>query len=127
MGYFIGSLMKRRYKEDVPILRRIFWGKKRWILTSDFTYAYLDQNGSKQYITAPQGMITDGGTIPRCFWWYVKPSSRKLFPAYVIHDVMRKNPIKFDRKEADRLFFDMLIELGLDTNKAVIMFLAVSK
>ena len=127
MGYFIGSLTKRRYKEDVPFLRRLFWGRKRWILTSDFTYVHLHRDGYRHYITAPKGMITDGGTIPRLFWWYVKPSSRKLFPAYVIHDVMRKNPIKFDRKEADKIFFDMLIELGVDTNKAVTMFLAVSK
>jgi len=126
MGFFVGQLKKKRYKDKgISVLKALVWGRKRWILLQDFTYVAFDKDGNKIYITAPKGMITDGGTIPRFMWWYVSPSNKKFFPAYVIHDIMRKNPIKFEKSFSDVTFYEMLIELQAKEKKALNMFYAV--
>jgi len=128
MGQFTSKLQKKRYYAlKVSFWRWVFWGRKRWVLLADFGYETFNKHGQKVEIIAPAGMITDGGTVPRIIWWYVKPGYRKFFPAYVIHDVMRKNQVKYTRQFADDTFLEMLLALGAKKDKALNMYFAVSK
>ena len=44
-------------------------------------------------ITVPRGFITNLGTIPRCLWWFIKPS--ELGEASVVHDyLLQENAVR---------------------------------
>lgn len=126
MGRFVGTLMLQKYRDPtIPRWRRWFWGRQRWQLLDDFVYVTFDSDGLKHTIVAPVGMVTDGGTIPRICWWYVRPGNKKFLPAYVIHDIMCIRRDIYNRRFADDTFHDMLIELGCPVRKALLMFNAV--
>ena len=77
----------------------------------------------KQTLTAPQGMITDGASIPRFFWRIIgSPLSGKYRQAAVIHDAgylgvlewrsgtVQKN---YTRQEVDDMFLLLMEALGV--------------
>ena len=39
-------------------------------------------------ITVHPGFVTDGGSVPRLFWWYVAPFTGPEGAAFVIHDIL---------------------------------------
>jgi hypothetical protein len=89
----------------------------RWTLLAPLTYT-----GSTGAITAPEGMVTDGASIPRWLWWLLSPTGRWLAAA-VIHDMGcdlvdrgTPHPLMPTRKEADRVFHEAMRSVG--TNRA---------
>lgn len=62
-------------------------------------------------LTAPAGMITDLGSIPRIFWNIVPPNGKPT-DAYVIHDYLYATQ-RFTRAESDACLLRMMTSLGV--------------
>jgi len=95
---------------------------------------YIDKKGRTH--RAPANMPTDGLSIPRFFWRVVDPPmSSKYLAAAIIHDHycykaahLADSDIKAARKlrkDADKLFYEMLRYLGCGFVKAKAMYRAV--
>lgn len=74
------------------------------MLLEDFTY--FD-------VTVPAGFVTDGASVPRVFWPILPPYKRTK-KAAVVHDYLCRHVVKTydERKSADKLFKEMLIDSG---------------
>lgn len=73
-------------------------------------YRYIS---SKGIIHAPEGMETDGASIPRVFWNILSPDG-DYFGAAVIHDwLYSKNNFEFDRLESDLIFKEAMFNIGV--------------
>lgn len=78
---------------------------------------------------APEGTETDLSSIPRIFWTLFPPVD-DYDPAAVIHDAGYNNKLQtimgrrvFTTKEvADNLFFEAMISLGVDKDRAKAMY-----
>jgi len=92
---------------------------------------YTDADGVR--VKAPTGMPTNGGSIPRAFWDTIGPPyASKFLPAYMIHDKLcgdANHLASADavfgrklRKEADKLFYEMIRFLGCNRVKAWLMY-----
>lgn len=66
-------------------------------------------------LTIPAGFKSDGASVPRFFWRIVfPPGDAKALRAAFAHDyIYRTHPPGWTRKEADRLFLDLLIADGV--------------
>lgn len=86
-------------------------GSALWKLTHYFRYV-----SSLGIITVPTGFITDGTSIPRCFWNILGPHGPYL-PAAVVHDYLyspwSKSHFPCDRYTADWLFKEAMWNLGI--------------
>ena len=78
----------------------------------------LEINGFK----IKRGFVVDGASIPFGFRSAFNPMG-KVFPAAIVHDYMCK--YDFDRKEADDLFYENMLECGVNRGRAYIQYLAV--
>jgi len=84
----------------------------RAMLVEDLTYT--DKDGRRH--TAPAGMITDGGSVPKRFWRKVTSPYRDLLPAYILHDFYCQHARDIPdgkerralRKDADKLLAEMV-------------------
>ncbi len=89
---------------------------KTLTLTSHFVY---------KNIVVPSGFIYDGNSIPRAFRWFL--GKFEYMRASCVHDwlydVRCTNNI--NRKQADNIYRDMLIELGVSKIKANIAYVAI--
>jgi hypothetical protein len=67
-------------------------------------------------ITIPTGFLTDGASVPRCFWNVFYPFG-PYFPAALLHDFLysRASTAHFNmtRKDADNLFLEAMYNLGV--------------
>jgi hypothetical protein len=72
--------------------------------------------------TVPKGFITDGATVPRAAWALLPPV-HEYFPSAVLHDWLIE--MDYPRKQADQVFRDSMIELGVNKYRARIMYAAV--
>lgn len=89
-------------------------GFKTWRLVSDFKTSYC---------TVPRGFITDLASVPRFLWTIIPPFGR-YSQAAVVHDFLYEIP-EYPRKEADRIFYIMMLEYGTYPWKARVMYWAV--
>lgn len=76
---------------------------------------------------APKGMITDGASIPT---WAISRIGKRFAPEFrkaaVIHDhYVRKGERLRTYLQVQRVFYDILIDSGVDKNKALLMYAAV--
>jgi hypothetical protein len=62
--------------------------------------------------TVNKGFVSDGGTVPRLFWWLIPPVS-VYFTDAVLHDYLIKRG--FNRKYCDEQFRLSMIESGVGT------------
>lgn len=86
------------------------------VVTKDFT---------AHGITVPAGFHFDGASTPRALWSVVPPFKRTKKAACVHDWLCRKAKDKKDRKKADKLFYKMLLEAGLNEVRARAGYLGV--
>lgn len=64
-------------------------------------------------ITVPGGFITDGASIPRCFWNILAPFG-EYFEAAIIHDFLyTEENRRFTRKQSDDIFMEAMFNVGI--------------
>ena len=83
---------------------------KKWRLEADFEY-YTDLTPERKYIKIPAGFETDFASIPKIFLPFLEYRD-KFNKAAVIHDWLYHSK-QFDRKLADRIFFEAMEVLGI--------------
>ena len=93
-------------------------------------FSYVDTGGRVH--TATAGMITDGGSVPRFFWRLIGSPFTRCLPAYIIHDWYCERAADLAgqaandlRRQADRLFAEMLAYLGVSRLKRAMMYAGV--
>ena len=121
------SLKYKKHRDaNVNFWHWLIWGRSQWCTTADWYICFLSKFYEiKLEFVVTSNFITDGGTIPRIFWWYVTPWNRKWFDAYVLHDYLLKKGC--NRQFADVVFYDMLLQLGCPDDKALTLFYAVRR
>ena len=91
---------------------------ERWVLVEPLTYS-----GCRETFSVPAGFHTDFASTPRFLWWWLPPFGRYL-QAAVLHDYLYSSkPIP--RKDADRIFFRVMVEARTRVWRAGLMYLAV--
>jgi len=97
-------------------------GKDRIVLEKDLIY--LDCR-SKETFVIQAGFVCDGCSLPQFLWSVLgHPFSYPVRMAAILHDFLyRGNVVK--RKVADQMFYDALVETGMDDNKAQVFYLGV--
>jgi hypothetical protein len=91
--------------------------RKGYILTRPLKYL----NGQK-LITVPAGFETDLASIPRIFRPIFTGHGKSRKPA-ALHDYLYH--VRLDRKEADQIFYDALLAVGMNRLGAWTMYRAV--
>ena len=96
-------------------------GDNRFKLLEDFTF----DNGERVFLI-PANFITDGFTIPSLFS-PLQSHTGKGVEIAVVHDYCYSihRPDDITREEADLIFYNGLICLGINPIKAKLMYLAV--
>jgi len=86
-----------------------------YVLYEEYTYLRPEWN-----VTIPEGFVWDGASVPRFLWSIsgIRPDGR-IRAAALVHDYLYRYGGKvpscsrvFTRKEADRLFYEMIREAG---------------
>ncbi len=93
-------------------------GFKSYELVSDFV-----QHTSYGEIRVPMGTVTDLASIPRILWMILPPFGR-YSQAAVVHDYLYKSGL-FTRKEADKIFKELMLRYGTYKWKANVMYRSV--
>lgn len=82
-----------------------------------------------EVLRVPQGFEFDGASIPKMAQWLIGPPMGKYALAANIHDWLYMSRLLGDtkkgRKQADKLFKTVLIQLGISRWRTKMMFLAV--
>ena len=73
-------------------------------------------------VAVPAGFVTDGASVPRCFWWLFPPVGR-YFLAAVVHDWLLNTGVCW--REANRKFRQALEQQGVARWVVFVMFWAV--
>ena len=81
-------------------------------------------------VVVPAGEVTDGASVPRAFWWFAPKMSPMYLAAAIVHDHLygnkgRGNGFVMTREEADDLFLESMLWLGMRRWRARIMYRAV--
>ena len=79
------------------------------------SYLYKD-------IRIKKGYITNGADIPRFLWSVFPPNSPEYLSAVVLHDYMCSKIGVFTYKEADDMFYEAMIEIGVSKWKAKLFY-----
>lgn len=97
-----------------------------WETARQFAYE-IGWLGSGLTIEVEKGFLTDLGTIPFLFRWFLDPSDPKASAAFVLHDklCLLCNEGKFSRRTADAIFHEAMLVLRVPHWKAYLMFLGV--
>jgi len=76
-------------------------------------------------ITIKKGFITDGASIPRWLWSFTgSPFVGKYRKAAVLHDYIYRYRL-YNKKDADLLFYKIMLESGVSKFKAKLFYLAL--
>ena len=71
----------------------------------------------------PAGFVTDFASVPRCFWFILPPMGR-YGKAALLHDWLYYTKY-LPRSEADRVFLEVMLMMGVRSWKAYVMYSAV--
>ena len=100
------------------------WIKGKNKIYLEKTLEYWD-NRSKQLFVIPIGFESDCASIPKILWTIVgHPFQAKSRRPSVLHDFLYTNRV-VKRKVADQMFYDALIEEGMEEIKAQAFYLCV--
>ncbi len=100
------------------ILEKI--NSKKYALRSRLSFI-----NDKYEVEVNPGLITDGASIPKILWSFVgSPFSGKYVEAAIIHDALYDS-CTVSRKEADQIFYEIMISQNVNKIKAKIMYLGV--
>lgn len=91
-------------------------------LTENLVY---EMNENRIFIV-PKGFKTDFASIPRIFWTIIAPLGKHTLPA-VLHDFLYTEGYKMgiSRKEADKIFYNAMIDSFVNRFTANIMWACV--
>lgn len=92
-------------------------GFKTWELVKPFKTSIYNYE-----IVVPKGFKTDLASTPRLLWVLLPPFGR-YSQAAVVHDYLYR--IEHDRKEADAIFYELMLRYDTYKWKARLMWLAV--
>jgi len=104
-----------------PIVSPLKNGEK-WVVRKEFFYD-VGFEGSKDTIVVPSGFVTDFASVPRVLW-SIFPKWGVYGPASIIHDYLYFSHEK-TREEADYIFYEGMLVLGIKKWKAKILYNAV--
>ena len=100
-----------KYMLEKPYRRKLF---------EDFNFIY-----EGRAFTIKRGFWWDGASIPRFFWRIAgSPMTGKYYLAALVHDMFYATHY-FPRKQADTIFYDMMIHCGVGTVLAWTIYRAV--
>jgi hypothetical protein len=83
----------------------------------------LTENLTINGIDIPMGYETDFASVPRLFWSII-PTIGKHSIAALVHDYLYDNRIG-SRREADRLFLELMLQYNVNKLSAYIMYAGV--
>lgn len=95
---------------------------RTWKLVRSFTY-HVGNRYSRDVIRVPVGFTTDFASTPPCIWPLFPPWG-KYGKAAVVHDYLYWVKLK-TRKEADDIFREAMVILGVSRMKVFLMYWAV--
>ena len=72
----------------------------------------------------PKGFLSDGFSVPKCFWWLLSPISSKCLPTGIFHDYLYKYMIG-SRLQADQWLQGDLVKHGFWNVIAWLIFLFI--
>ena len=89
-------------------------------------YNYRVEYNGKSFLI-PRGFESDGASVPRLFWSLVfSPTDSHAATAGICHDyIYREQLPEWTREEADRMFYALLIEFGVNVASAQSAYLAL--
>lgn len=95
---------------------------EHWELAEDFDYTI----NNKFTIHVPKGFRTNLASSPRPLWFAISPFG-KHNAAAVVHDYLysKENNTGINRTLADKIFYKIMLECGVNKIKAKLMYLAV--
>ena len=91
---------------------------EEWVVRKEFIYE-VGSLGSGDKIVVPAGFVTDFASVPRPFW-SILPRIGKHASASIVHDYLYFSHEK-TREEADDIFYEGMIILGVDQWRASTM------
>jgi hypothetical protein len=96
---------------------------EKWLVTQPFTYA-------PSTVIVPAGFTTDFASVPRIFWRVIGPPTgfghgAGYGKAAVIHDFLYSEPNGRTRAQCDRVFLDVMEDVGVSPMRRRLMWLAV--
>lgn len=103
-----------------------------YYLSEPFVY-HIEDYPSMIKVKVPAGFLTDGASIPRPLWLWASPIGRHAQSA-ILHDYLCEylsvevdgTPTPITRLQADRIFRESLLVLGVSKTRANIMYAGVS-
>lgn len=107
---------------DRPVLNPPLFHGKPWALAHDWTVVFRGE-----YYHLPAGFETDGASIPRPLWWLCgTPLEVPRLYAAIVHDfIYGGNDPDATRADADDLFRDLQIALGVQRWKCYLEWAAL--
>lgn len=94
-----------------------------WRTSREFSYE-IGRKDSGLLITVLAGTRTDLGSIPRLLWPLLPPHDPKASAAFVLHDVLCRDP-EFSMFMADVIFLEAMRVLKVKRWRCYLMFLGV--
>lgn len=116
-------------KFTAPIRCEIIDNGKKGRLLAGFFYYLKGKPNHRLYV--PQNFITDFASIPRVFWNIYPPlgaGKRKNYAqSAILHDYLYDNLCAYDfsRKEADKIFLESMLEVGVSKFNAYLFYAMV--
>lgn len=95
----------------------------RWRLAEEFTFYTETLSKNKVYFTVPKGFETDFASVPKIFLSFLRWRD-KFNKAAVVHDWFY-NTKTISRKQADKIFLELMLVLGIEKYKAYIFYYIV--
>lgn len=89
------------------------------------TCAPISYKIDEEILVIPSNYKTDLASIPRVFWSFILPMKSELMSAAILHDFLYEHPHGITRKDADDIFFNLLISNGVSKKEAVVIYLLV--
>lgn len=97
-------------------------GTKQWQLIRPLFYL----TASNRMVTVPACYRTDLASVPRPVWWLIPRDDEFARRPSVVHDyIYTHGTTSFTKAEADRIFYDALLEEGMHKPLAWLMYAAV--
>lgn len=89
----------------------------------------IDEPLTFQGVTVPAGFISDGASVPRPLWWFL-PQWGRYSSAAIVHDYLCRSldegiALGLTRRDADRIFYDGMIECGVNITIRWLMWVSV--
>ncbi len=73
----------------------------------------------------PKHFDTDLASIPRIMWIFISPNYSKVVAPAMLHDYLYQCPQAYNRKMIDEIFYDGLVQGGVNKYTAFLMYLGV--